>query len=89
MDCSHAELAQDVWELLLQCKLWAKAQEACISLSVVDSLSYEKLKGAVLQAYELLPEAYQQHFRGLRKGQGQNYPDFEREKSLLSILHVK
>ncbi|KAF7667007.1 hypothetical protein LDENG_00083250 [Lucifuga dentata] len=31
---------QDVWAILLQCKLTGKAQEACASLSAADSLGY-------------------------------------------------
>ncbi|CAM4523472.1 unnamed protein product [Leuciscus chuanchicus] len=50
------------------CKLSGKAQEACSSLSVQDSLSYKKVKNAILQVYELVPEAYRQRFRALRKG---------------------
>ena len=62
---------KDVWAILLQCKLTGKAQEACASLSVEDGLSYEKVKGAILQVYELVPEADRQRFRGLRKTAGQ------------------
>ena len=32
---------KNVWAILLQCKLTRKAQEACASLSVEDSHSYE------------------------------------------------
>lgn len=46
----------------LQCKLTGKAQQACSSLSVEDSLIYEKVKGDVLRAYELVPKAYRQRF---------------------------
>ncbi|XP_033970583.1 uncharacterized protein LOC117470127 isoform X4 [Trematomus bernacchii] len=74
---------EDVWAILLQCKLVGKAQEACSSLSVEDSLVYENVKGAVLRAYELVPEAYRQRFRGLMKTSGQTYVDFAREKKVL------
>lgn len=60
----------------VQCKLNGKAQEACSSLSVEDSLVYEKVKGTVLQAYELVPEAY-------RLTSNQTYLDFAREKGIL------
>ncbi|KAL4005472.1 hypothetical protein ACER0C_005185 [Sarotherodon galilaeus] len=56
-----------VWSLLLQSKLVGKAQEVCTALSLEDSLDYEMVKAAVLRAYELVPEAYRQKFRGLRK----------------------
>lgn len=73
----------EVWAILLQCKLSGKALEACASLSVADSLNYDTLKGAILRAYELVPEAYRQRFRGLKKSSAQSYVDFAREKSLL------
>ena len=56
-----------------QCKLVGKAQRACAALSIEDSLVYEKLKSAILRVYELVPEAYRQHFRGLRKTSSQTY----------------
>lgn len=45
-------------------------------MSVEDSLSYEKVKSAILRVYELVPEAYRQRFRTLRKGVGQTFIDF-------------
>lgn len=44
-----------------------------------DSLSYEEVKSG----YELVPEAYRQRFRGLKKTVSQSYPDFAREKGML------
>lgn len=61
---------RDSWAILLRCKLVGKAPEVCSSLSAQDSLNYDKLKSAILLAYELVPEAYRQRFRGLRRGQG-------------------
>lgn len=74
---------QDMWCVMLLCKLTGKAQEVCSGLSMEDCLVYEKLKSAVLQAYELVPEAYRQHFRGLELAQGQSFLDFAREKKKL------
>ncbi|CAI5669135.1 unnamed protein product [Oreochromis niloticus] len=74
---------RDAWAILLQCKLVGKAQEVCSSLSTECSLDYDKLKSAILLAYELVPEAYRQRFRGLKKVQGQSFLDFAREKSVL------
>ena len=74
---------KDVWAILLQCNLAGKAQEACSSLSVEDSLVYEKVKSAILRVYELVPEAYRQRFRGLRKHSNQTFADFAREKGIL------
>ena len=38
---------KEFWSLLLQCKLVGKAQEACASLSIEDSLDYKVLKKTV------------------------------------------
>ncbi|KAK2894299.1 hypothetical protein Q8A73_016783 [Channa argus] len=54
-----------VWPLLLQCKFVDKAQEVCTSLSIEDSLDYDKVKATVLRAYELVPEAYRQRYFGV------------------------
>ena len=73
----------DRWAILLQCKLTGKAQEACAALSIEDSLVYEKVKTAVLRVYELVPEAYRQRFRNLKKTQTQTCVDFSREMGIL------
>lgn len=73
---------EDVWVILLQCKLTGKAQEACLSLE--DGLAYDKVKkSTILRVYELVPEAHSQCFCGLKKVQTQTYIDFAREKSTL------
>lgn len=48
---------KDVCAILLQCKLVGKAQEACFSLCIEDSLFCEKVKSTILQVYDLVPEA--------------------------------
>lgn len=70
------------WAILLQCKLIGKAQEACASLSMADSLVYDKVKSAIYRVYELVPEAYRQRFRSLRRAAGQTHSDFAREKGI-------
>ncbi|CAI5686593.1 unnamed protein product [Oreochromis niloticus] len=74
---------RESWAILLHCKLVGKAQQVCSSLSAEDGLNYDKLKSAILLAYELVSEAYRQRFRGLKRGQGQSYQDFARKKSML------
>lgn len=74
---------KEFWSLLLQCKLVGKAQEVCASLSIEDSLDYDTLKKTVLQAYELVPEAYRQKFRNGEKNANQTYVEFVRDKSVL------
>ena len=46
--------------LMLQCVLTGKVPEAYSALSIADSVRYDKVKMAVLQIYELVPEAYRQ-----------------------------
>lgn len=75
--------AREVWPLLLQCKLTGKAQEVCATLSLEDSLNYDMMKAAILRAYELVPEAYRQRFRGHKKNSNQSFVEFAREKCVL------
>uniref|UniRef100_A0A8C6LSG2 CCHC-type domain-containing protein n=1 Tax=Nothobranchius furzeri TaxID=105023 RepID=A0A8C6LSG2_NOTFU len=74
---------EEMWSILLQCKLVGKAQEVVSSLSVDDSLKYGVLKDAILRAYELVPEAYRQKFRNHRRSDSQTFVEFAREKGYL------
>ena len=71
------------WAIMLQAVLTGKAQVTYSSLSAEDSASYDKVKQAILKAYELVPEAYRQKFRDLRKSQGQTYMEFAKQKERL------
>lgn len=74
------EWPENVWILLLQCVFTGRA-----SLLVINNLSkcYDVVKAAFLWAYELVPEAYRQRFRGCRKGEKQTFVEFAREKEFL------
>ncbi len=74
---------QNVWPLLLQCKLVGKAQEVCSALTLEQSLDYGVMKNAVLRAYELVPEAYRQKLRNLVKTPSQTFTEFARDKANL------
>ncbi len=74
---------KEVWSLLLQCRLFGKAQEVCSTLSLEESLKYESVKSAILRAYELVPEAYRQRFRKHKKSPTQTFVEFAREKGVL------
>ncbi|KAJ8356937.1 hypothetical protein SKAU_G00197310 [Synaphobranchus kaupii] len=74
---------KEMWPLLLQCKLFGKAQEVVSALSLEDSLKYDCVKNAVLRAYELVPEAYRQKFRHHKKSTNKTYVEFAREKETL------
>lgn len=73
------EWSDEEQTLLLQCVLTGKALEAYASLTVADSKEYRNVKSAVLQAYELVPEAYRQRFRNLRKREDQTHAEFVRD----------
>ncbi|KAI2660984.1 Retrovirus-related Pol polyprotein [Labeo rohita] len=57
--------------------------EVCSTLSLEESLKYETVKSAILRAYELVPEAYRQKFRGHKKNSTQTFVEFAREKGIL------
>lgn len=48
-----------------------KAQEVYFSLTNVQSSDYEGVKAVILHPYELVPEAYRQHFISCHKGEKQ------------------
>ena len=62
--------------LMLQCVLTGRAQEAYSTLSAADCKVYKRVKSAVLKAYELVPEAYRQRFRGWKRGDKQSHVEF-------------
>ena len=55
-----------------------KASEIYSSLSIEQCQSYDAVKKAVLKAYELVPEAYQQKFRSAKKESNQTHVEFAR-----------
>ncbi|XP_028825886.1 uncharacterized protein LOC114784568 [Denticeps clupeoides] len=74
---------EDVWTLLLQCVLVGKAQEVYSSLTVQQSSDYALVKTAIMNAYELVPEAYRQKFRKFTKTDQITFVEFTREKETL------
>ena len=49
---------QEVWTILLQSVLVGKARKIYSVLPVDRNAHYDKVRKAVLKAYELVPEAY-------------------------------
>lgn len=78
-------LAQGGLDVVAQCKLVGKAQEACADLPIEQSLNFDILKAAMFRAYELVLEAYRQKFRALSKTASQTYVEFARGKTILSV----
>ena len=74
---------EDNWALLLQSSLVGKATKVCSVLSVDESSQYETVKNAILNAYELVPEAYRQKFRNTIKSANQTHVEFARHKENL------
>ena len=70
---------KESWVLLLQSVLVGKAQEIYGSLSVEQSSNYERVKEAILKAYELVPEVYRQKFRNYLKYDSKTHVEFARE----------
>lgn len=73
---------REYWPLMLQSVLRGKAQQAYSALSVDDASKYDVVKQAILTAYELVPEAYRQKFRGLRRNENQTHVEFAHDKEV-------
>ncbi|KAJ8040764.1 hypothetical protein HOLleu_15160 [Holothuria leucospilota] len=87
--CNHFEKLgeqlkwpRDKWSILIQSNFTGKAQEVYSALSIEDSMDYDKVKKAILQACELVPEAYRQKFRKYRKADTQTYVEFAYQKEM-------
>lgn len=70
----------EIWTLLLQTVLSGKAQSVYSALTVQQGANYQIVKNTILTAYELVPEAYRQKFRNLRKNDGKTFVEFARDK---------
>jgi len=77
------EWPKDVWTFLLQSVLVGKAREVYAALSLDQSSNYDVVKSSILNAYELVPEAYRQKFRDSKKGDNQTYVEFAHDKERL------
>lgn len=71
------------WAFLLQRVLVGKSQEVYSSLSVEQRGDYDQANEAILKAYQLVPEAYRQKFRNLKKNYRQTYVEFGKDKETL------
>ena len=71
------------WPLLIQTALTGKAQKVYVALSDDNAKDYDIVKAEILRAYELVPEAYRQRFRGKQKDASRSYLDFAKEQETL------
>jgi hypothetical protein len=68
------------WSILLQSVSIRKAAEVYSALAITDSSDYDKVRAAILKAYQLISEAYRQRFRRYKKFVNQTFAEFVREK---------
>ena len=66
------EVKAERWAFKLATNLIGKAQQAYASLRVEDAGSYEKVKEAILQRYDITEESYRQRFRGVKRKPGES-----------------
>ena len=77
----QAKWPENQWTLIIQAKLVGKAQLVYANLTASESEQYKVFKKEVLKAYELVPEAYRQEFRSIRKTDSQTHLEFAKEKT--------
>ena len=76
------EWPPDKWAFLLQTKLVGRAQEVFTSLPDEASADFRMVKTAIIQSYELVPEAYRQKFRFMKKEEKITFIEFARDKNM-------
>ena len=76
------EWPKKYWTLMLQSVIRGKAQQTYSALSTTQAADYTVVKASILKAYELVPEAYRQKFRNLRKADNQTHVEFVHEKEV-------
>lgn len=69
---SAYEVKRERWAFKLAANLVGKAQQAYAALSAEDASSYDKLKEAILQRYDITEESYRQRFRTTKKKSGES-----------------
>ena len=74
---------QEFWPMLLQSGFVGKAADVYSSLSEEQSCDYATVKKVILNAYELVPEAYRHKFRNTCRKPGQTHVEFAREKEMM------
>ncbi len=65
-----------MFEKVAEGLLTGKTKDVYCALSTQQCANYEFVKEKILQAYELVPEAYRQRFRNLVKQGNQTYVEF-------------
>ncbi|XP_077943451.1 uncharacterized protein LOC144386366 [Gasterosteus aculeatus] len=83
---AHAcQWPQDEWALHLASLLTGKARYAYVAMDIDDTMDYAKVKGAVLQKFEISAETYRVRFRATVPGEGETPKELQvRLKDLFS-----
>ena len=76
------EWPEDEWALLIQQVISGKAQSVVSALSYEQAFDYWTMKDAILHSFELIPEAYRQRFRNLRRETGETCVEFAWKKEV-------
>lgn len=74
------EWPREFWTLLVQSQFVGRARRTYLCLLDSEARDYELVKSTVLRAYALVPDAYRQSFRQLRKKDDQTYLEYARLK---------
>ncbi|XP_068235718.1 uncharacterized protein [Palaemon carinicauda] len=72
---------KELWAVLVQSAFSGKAQVVYAVLSAEDSSDYDIVKKMVLNAYQLIPEAYRQKFRTWHKMFNQTFVEWAVQKA--------
>ena len=71
------------WPLLLQSTFVGNAQKVYATLLEEQCSKYATVKATILNAYELVPEAYRQNFLKFTRSNGQTFVEFARQKKIV------
>ncbi|XP_069188779.1 uncharacterized protein [Procambarus clarkii] len=70
----------DQWVAIMQGQFKGKAQEFFASLPAANSFDFKFVQQGILNAYQQIPEAHRQKFRGIKRAHDQIISDFARVK---------
>ncbi|XP_063598689.1 uncharacterized protein LOC134775159 [Penaeus indicus] len=74
---------EESWTVMIQTAFTGQAKRVFTNLPKEICKDYDAVKDIILQAYDLVPEAYRQKFRNLRKLELQTYVEYAVEKERL------
>ena len=78
-----AKWPESSWVWLLQSGMKGKAQEAFAALPASEIGVFQEVRNTILLKYSLVPEAYRQKYRELKKKDNETYAEFAYESEFL------